>query len=862
MADDLTTLKNSLSDRANALGAYVKALKADSARSDEGFRTALDVCEVYTRAFVTQLESDWQQAGHRRDERKDSLKSLLESFLMRERWIDQRFARGAQRDVPRALKTIARREFRRHRLDGQEPVLTVGPPDSFETHQTSLADFLFADIQVSLDTQLQDIRSRGALLSIFSVPYIEGTRVLWYPIVLGHEIAHTRLDRGEGGRARSRLVSELLRSPITTGLEYSAVVDAELATDPADEDDGSEPMADAAMRRRELHRQVLNWTTELLCDLNAVRLFGPAGLSAIAEFLAILEFQADEQTLDMRTHPPLWVRLKLLFTALCQTGWRCDQAETCPDCVAFDERYPDAGDRRELPAFASVWRAQAEGPMTTLDPKAQFCVAMVTAPEAINAMIALVREWDQDTYLATGRATAIEHVRDELLDGIPGATHVPVRGHWQPVTVTDVVNAAWAARRILDHQGAGTAASREGVLLNCELSPHEKRLRLDSLASKAIDSLELSRLMGDDGGIISPDLIDRRSALPPDPSQGSTAAPSGGVLSRRIITKHLERDRRTAARHRLAVTPLSHNTVQDAAIDLRLGPDFIVFRHSATSAFIPSGKDEQDPRMMQERVHKSWGEHFILHPQELVLAATLEYIVLPDNVAAQVLTRSSYGRLGLLTATAVQVQPGSRGCITLELVNQGETPIELAPAARVAQLMMWHVEDACPVEHGKYWFPVGPEFSKVSYDPDRRLLQELAAAAEAPAAPPVPDMRVRFVGGGSMTDRFYELAADFSARDAIAAQGRSRDDSQVAGLILGVLLPISRLATLILRWSQGNSRGLSVTRDREDIVLTVDEHLPPRVVQFLRSEGDLIKRLELPPDDADDIADAIRRLMP
>ncbi len=133
--------------------------------------------------------------------------------------------------------------------------------------------------------------------------------------------------------------------------------------------------------------------------------------------------------------------------------------------------------------------------------------------------------------------------------------------------------------------------------------------------------------------------------------------------------------------------------------------------------------------MLQQRVHKAWGERFILHPGELVLAATLEYIVTPQDVVAQVITRSSYGRLGLITATAVQVQPGSRGCITLELVNHGDTPIALSPGARVAQLMLIGLPYSSPAVAGKYWFPVGPEFSRVEEDPDAPRLRRIAEQA-------------------------------------------------------------------------------------------------------------------------------------
>ena len=839
MADDLTALKSSVSDRATALGAYIKALKADSARSDPGFSRALDVCAGYTRAFVEQLRKDWDETPTR-EGRQELLESSLVSFLEREGWIDQRFARGAQSDVPRALKTIARKEFRKHGLDGHEPVLTVGPPDSFETHQASLAKFLFADVHISFAGDLADIehlRYGGSDLSIFSAPYIEGTRVLWYPIVLGHEIAHVRLDRANGWRSRDSMVETWLTD---RGIDYSMALDSAVAES-----------EDPDLARVVLDQQLVSWVTELICDLNAVRLFGPAGFSAIAEFLAILEFELEPRVFDTKSHPPLWVRLTLLLEALNQWGWQ---------------------EATNLPAYAAVWAPRASRPSELLDSRTLYLANIVTRRNVMQQLIGLVREWG-DGYEAGQSEAAIEYVAGELLDGVPGGTHVPQStAEWPPVSVPDVVNGAWAARRVLDDQEAGEAVAHTGALLECDLNPHDKRIRLDSLASKAIDTLELARLWGGRKGIVALNRVDIRRPLqaPQDKPDDITRSNDydgtrdGGVLSRRTIARRLRAARASIGR-RLVVTPLSADSVQDAAIDLRLGPDFIVFRHSGISAFNPLAEDGQDPRTMQERVHKGWGERFILHPQELVLAATLEYIVLPDDVAAQVLTRSSYGRLGLLTATAVQVQPGSRGCITLELVNQSETPIELAPGARVAQLMLWTVNDPCVVERGKYWFPVGPEFSKVGEDPDSGPLQSLAAAAKEPATAPRPRLRLRFEGEREVAEQFYRVARSLGAEDAPASGGRPESrrlgPPEVAALITAIVLSIRVLATTLQRWLQGTGHGVVVREVDGDVIVRVDRRLPRGTIVIVDREGVTFKQLEMPPDDIDDVTQAIRGLL-
>ena len=846
--DDLAALKGSLVDRASALGSYLEKLRADLGRSDEGFKHALDACAIYTRAFVKQLDSDWVQATSR-EERREILEAGLESFLDREDWIDQRFARSSQREVPRALKTIAQREFQKHQLDDQEPVLTVGPPDSFEAQLGSLDTFLFEDFYVPLDDKDEAMRSGRPDISIFCAPYIEGTRVLWYPIVLGHEIAHIRLERGYDAEAQKAIVAGWLRTPDT---DFSTAVDEIVGQ-----------VEETSLARPYLNRQLVAWATEVICDLNAVRLFGPAGLSAIAEFLTIIESQSRRKVLDPRTHPPLSLRLEVLVRYLKKLHW----------------------DETVLPDFAKLWLAQTERPLEPeVTIESGYVAGFFASDEHLDELIELVDGWG-DSYDVGSGIAAMEHVAEELLDGVPGATHV--RGdpseRWQPVTVADVVNGTWMARQALDRREAGDHVDARGVLIDCELEPPEKRRRLDSLASKAIDTLELRRLWKGDRGIVAANEcgqgqpFERRptvAAIEPEPESGTVADAQldlrpGAVLSRRVISKLLTADR-SAEGERMVVTPLSRDSIQNAAIDLRLGPDFIVFRHSATTAFDPLDRDDQSPRTMQERVHMSWGERFILHPQELVLASTLEYVVLPHDVAAQVLTRSSYGRLGLLTATAVQVQPGSRGCITLELVNQGETPISLAPGVRVAQLMLWSVADACEVSYGKYWFPVGPQFSKVGRDEDAEQLYTLGTEASGPKDRAPTTVTASVEGpNGVLASYFYELATSLGAREVRKAEepptGVARLGAEAGGVIVAVALSIRVLAATVQRWLQGRNPGVILEVADGKVAVRVDEALPRGtvVIKDRPADGERIRQYDftIPPDTPDDIARAVRSLM-
>ena len=78
----------------------------------------------------------------------------------------------------------------------------------------------------------------------------------------------------------------------------------------------------------------------------------------------------------------------------------------------------------------------------------------------------------------------------------------------------------------------------------------------------------------------------------------------------------------------------------------------------------------------------------------------------------------------LIIATASSVAPGFKGCITLELVNNGEVPIVLRPGMRIAQLVFFETAkdadyrqpDANDQVNIKYDCPTGPEFSRIHRD--------------------------------------------------------------------------------------------------------------------------------------------------
>ncbi len=152
-----------------------------------------------------------------------------------------------------------------------------------------------------------------------------------------------------------------------------------------------------------------------------------------------------------------------------------------------------------------------------------------------------------------------------------------------------------------------------------------------------------------------------------------------------------------------------------ASVDLRLGTWFRTMRRSGVTS-IRVGDRRSESRLTSES-YVPFGHEFVLHPHSFALAATLEWIRMPTDLAGYVIGRSSWGRSGLVIATATGVHPGFSGCLTLELSNAGEIPIRVNPGAAICQLFL-HRLDATGVEvdvspaigHRKpIYYPVPPD---------------------------------------------------------------------------------------------------------------------------------------------------------
>lgn len=162
----------------------------------------------------------------------------------------------------------------------------------------------------------------------------------------------------------------------------------------------------------------------------------------------------------------------------------------------------------------------------------------------------------------------------------------------------------------------------------------------------------------------------------------------------------------------LEITPLMEEQIQPASVDVRLGDTFSVVEDS------PSGIITLENEIKYKTIRT---DTYILLPGQFVLATTMEYFALPDNLTAFVEGRSSLGRMGLFIQNAGWVDPGFKGEITLELFNANRCAIELKAGRRVGQLVFAEMDqDALNPYNGKYQGQRGATGSRVFLDKERR----------------------------------------------------------------------------------------------------------------------------------------------
>ena len=176
------------------------------------------------------------------------------------------------------------------------------------------------------------------------------------------------------------------------------------------------------------------------------------------------------------------------------------------------------------------------------------------------------------------------------------------------------------------------------------------------------------------------------------------------ILSDKNILSRLERGD-------LSITPLEEGQIQPASVDIRLGDTFSVIEDS------PSGVITLDEEITYKPLRS---DTYVVLPGQFILATTMEYFILPNDLTAFVEGRSSLGRMGLFIQNAGWVDPGFQGEITLELFNANRCAIKLQTGRRVGQLVFAQMDsEALRPYRGKYQGQRGATGSRVYLDQEK-----------------------------------------------------------------------------------------------------------------------------------------------
>jgi len=144
----------------------------------------------------------------------------------------------------------------------------------------------------------------------------------------------------------------------------------------------------------------------------------------------------------------------------------------------------------------------------------------------------------------------------------------------------------------------------------------------------------------------------------------------------------------------IVIDPYDESNVESASVDLRLGSEWKIVRRGGANIV-----DTRDDSGGLSYTPKS-GTVF-LQPVELVLATTLEYIELPNDIAAHVIGRSTLGRVGVsIHQTAGFIDPGFRGEITLEMSNLGPATVKLYEGQRICQIVFTQLSGSAEQPYG------------------------------------------------------------------------------------------------------------------------------------------------------------------
>ena len=161
--------------------------------------------------------------------------------------------------------------------------------------------------------------------------------------------------------------------------------------------------------------------------------------------------------------------------------------------------------------------------------------------------------------------------------------------------------------------------------------------------------------------------------------------------------------------------PFIHENLSNSSLDVRLGKKIKVYKETNiyTSAELPlisfnidiNGKTKAVYQNVDTKTIDISDEGYILHPNQFILAETLEYVGSNCNyIIAEVADKSTMARAGLSVCfSAGYIDVGNSLNITLEIKNNNNLPVKLVYGQHIAQLKFSYLSSpASKMYNGKY----------------------------------------------------------------------------------------------------------------------------------------------------------------
>lgn len=540
-----------------------------------------------------------------------------------------------------------------------------------------------------------------------SFPKVYGNDLLLHTNMLSHEVLHLfdyfkKISEEIKGNLPS--INLKLIQPIVESILEMPVINKELIPKRRDIP-GREQLFTTPLTYRDFYTEtqlstfftnecgviIEKWLAEIVADILSTRLYGPAFPLAFARVslaLSIMDNHSDE-------HPSSRLRLKLMFKELDSLGYPGNKNKKTQ---LFINNF------NKLKTF-----------INTGVPSKGFALHDAVAkhllkPANKKIITEAVRKYTSDKeYPAAKFHQEVWGLITLLENDIPPSEII---SSGESSNLPSILNAGW----IFYYNFRDYLKYHQFV--DVEKADFESVININKLISKAIENIEFCQIWQEHKsktGVKSPNKRNFNNLVKNDKN-----VLSDSELYKRLIHKEYPK--------KLTITPLIDIEIKGGGIDLRLGTKFIVTKRTQYPLIDPLEITQSDPLEFLDRIAIPFNSHIILHPGQLILAMTLEYICIPNDLAGFISTRSTFGRMGLITATASYVHPGYKGCPTLELYNYGETPIVLYPAMRIAQITLHsHLADIEDFA-SKYSISTEPEYPKIWDDWDIQILKSISGA--------------------------------------------------------------------------------------------------------------------------------------